>query len=82
MFTGGHFKHKGDAQQSLLCFSVGHHLASDRENRGSGFNNKTYMNKHRLRGGENGKPVENVNIIFANIKWERNVSKIFKLDHQ
>lgn len=27
MFARGHFKHKGDAQQSLLSFSVGHHLA-------------------------------------------------------
>lgn len=27
VFTCGHFKHEGDAQQSLLSFSVGHHLA-------------------------------------------------------
>lgn len=31
VFTGGHFEHKGDAQQSLLSFSVGHHLARGRE---------------------------------------------------
>lgn len=26
MFTCGHFKHEGDAEQSLLSFSVRHHL--------------------------------------------------------
>lgn len=31
MFTCGHFKHEGDAQQSLLSFSVGHHLVRDRK---------------------------------------------------
>lgn len=31
VFTCGHFKHKGDAQQSLLSFSVGHHLVRDRK---------------------------------------------------
>lgn len=26
VFAGGHLKHKGNAQQSLLSFSVGHNL--------------------------------------------------------
>lgn len=40
MFACGHFKHKGDAQQSLLSFSVGHHLA------------KTNKDKKGTEGGE------------------------------
>lgn len=45
MFACGHFKHKGDAQQSLLSFSVGHHLAKTNKDKKGTEGEKVHLSK-------------------------------------